>query len=71
MLFSLSRLVGDGSRLERMLARRFMALNFVTFVEESIVEGSDMRCLLSLLDELRLLASGIMTMNSHTRCLFR
>jgi hypothetical protein len=37
-----------------------MALVLVTFVDESIVKGKDIRCWLSfLLDELRLLASGI------------
>lgn len=37
-----------------------MALDFVTLVEESIVDGNDNRCLLALPDELvRLLANGI------------
>ena len=58
--FSLSLLAGEGSRLLRRLARRFKAFDFVTFVDESIVDGNDMRCLLlALLVELRLLASGI------------
>lgn len=51
--FSFSPLrAGEGSRLLRILARLFMALDFVTFVEESIVDGNDMRCFVALLDEL-------------------
>ena len=42
----------------RRLARLFIALDFVTLVDESIVDGNDSRCLLPLL-ELRLLANGM------------
>jgi hypothetical protein len=59
LLFSFSFLAGDGSRLLRRLARLFIAFDIVTLVDESIVDGNDSRCLLLLLDELRLLAKGM------------
>lgn len=57
----------------RRLARLFMALDFVTLVDESIVDGNDMRCLLALLDELRLLANGIVvnTLRDFALCFRR
>jgi hypothetical protein len=62
-VFSLSLLVsdlaGDGSRLLRRLARRFMAFERVTRVDESIVAGNDNRASAAFEVEERLLASGI------------
>lgn len=50
---------GEGSRLLRRLALRFIAFFLVTFVEESIVDGKDIRALPALSVELLLLARGI------------
>lgn len=47
-----------------------MALDFVTLVDESIVDGNDMRCLLALVDELRLLVSGIVVAVDNDKALW-